>query len=489
MSGPEASDVRFGLEVSSGFIIRLVMSGIGFVGTIIFARLLDPSLFGGYYLLLSVVLITVQPIQGFATAAKKRFSETDGSRQEILGAQLIAISILGAVGTVLAFAFQGPLTNYSGLEEAALLFSLLLVTVSFVESVMTVIEGTGRVSISNLVDLLGSVLTFPFQLALVLVGFGASGMAFGLAASSTITGVVGIVVLGVIPRLPSKATVESIWEFGRFSAVSRLASKVLARTDMVLLGVFFTPTIAGHYEVAWKLSVPATLIGVVVGNGLMARVSNLQSKGNVERIRVDLKNALSVTGLFAIPMFFGALALKGELAVTIYGSGYRGAAEFLAWIVFYQLLRKQADQLLNTVHGLDRPDATLFVDVSTLVLNIGLGVALLSVFGPVGVVYASVIAETLRLMGGVVVVRRLVSDPVLFPRAIGEQIVAGALMFVAVEGLNRVVQVRSWVDLTVLLAVGGVTYGTVLVLLSDSHRSIASSVYSQFRDVVVDYRD
>ncbi|WP_411968548.1 lipopolysaccharide biosynthesis protein [Haloferax sp. YSSS75] len=488
MSGPEASDVRFGLEVSSGFLIRLVMSGVGFIGTIIFARLLDPSLFGGYYLLLSIVLITVQPIQGFATAAKKRFSETDGSRQEILAAQLVAISLLGAVGAIVAFTFQSSLVDYSGVEEAALLFSMLLVTVSFVESVMTVIEGTGRVSVSNLVDLLGSLLTFPFQLGLVLLGFGASGMAFGLAISSTITGIVGIVVLGVTPRVPSKATIDSIWEFGRFSAISRLASKVLARTDMVLLGLFFTPAIAGYYEVAWKLSVPATLIGVVVGNGLMARVSNLQSKGNVERIRIDLKNALSVTGLFAIPMFFGALALKGELAVTVYGSGYRGAAEFLAWIVLYQLLRKQADQLLNTVHGLDRPDATLFVDVSTLVLNIALGVGLLSVFGPVGVVYASVIAETLRLVGGVVVVRRLVSNLVLFPRAIGEQIVAGVLMFVAVEGINRMVPVRSWVDLTLLLLVGGVTYGTVLVLLSDSHRTIASSVYEQFRDAVVDYR-
>ncbi|WP_416839710.1 lipopolysaccharide biosynthesis protein [Haloferax sp. DFSO52] len=488
MSGPEASDVRFGLEVSSGFVIRLIMSGVGFVGTIIFARLLNPSIFGGYYLLLSLILITVEPIQGFATAAKKRFSETDGSRQEILAAQLIAIALLGAFGSLVAFTFEQSIVNYSGIEEAALLFSMLLVTVSFVESVMTIIEGTGRMSVSNLVDLLGSLLTFPFQLGLVLLGFGASGMAYGLATSSMITGLVGIAVLGITPRLPSSPTIESIWQFGRFSAVSRLASKILARTDMVLLGLFFTPAIAGHYEVAWKLSVPAALIGVVVGNGLMARVSNLHSKENTERIRIDLKNAISVTGMLAIPMFFGALALKGELAVTVYGPGYKDAAEFLAWIILYQLLRKQADQLLSAVHGLDRPDATLFVDIGTLALNIGLGVGLLTIVGPVGVIYASVIAETLRLIGGVVVVRGLVSDLVLFPRAVGEQIVAGGLMFVVVEGANRMVLVRSWVDLTAFLALGGVTYGAVLVLLSESHRTIATAVYSQFRDAVVEYR-
>lgn len=480
----EASDIDFGLEVSSAFLIRAVMYLIGFVGTIVFARILGPRDFGGYYLLLSIVLIGIRPVDGFATAIKKRFSETNAPRRELLGSHLLGVALLGLVGVVLVAIFGNHLENYSGLPSAGVLFLVLLLAVSFVESTMTVIEGTGRVSISNLVDLLGSVLTFPAQLGFVLLGFGAAGMAFGLASASAVTAVVGLFVIGIRPKVPSRQTVESLWKYARFSIFSSSVAKILSRVDILILGFFVGPVVAGQYEVALKLSLPAMFLSMVASSGLMARVSNFQSKQETEAIIVDLKNTLSITGLMAIPMFFGALALRGDIAVTVYGSEYAGASDFLALLILYQLVRTQASPVLNTINGIDRPETALRISTVTLLLNVLLGVGMFYTIGAVAVVVASVIAETFRYLTGAYLLSRHLPETELFPRTLLTQVAASIFMFVVVFAARTYVTVESWLSLLVLVGLGAIVYGSVLFCISKTQRRIAASVFGQFRSAI-----
>jgi hypothetical protein len=53
--------MELGLEVSKGFLGKVVQAGFGFVGAIIFARVLGPTGFGGFFLLLSLVEISKRP--------------------------------------------------------------------------------------------------------------------------------------------------------------------------------------------------------------------------------------------------------------------------------------------------------------------------------------------------------------------------------------------------------------------------------------------
>lgn len=477
----EASDVAFGFEVSTGFLARMALSFIGFVGTIVFARLLGSTEFGGYYLLYSVTLFGVRPVQGFAHAAKKRLSEHGSDAERILGGHLLVLFGVTTVAVVLARLFERELVAYSGLSEAALLVTVLLFTLTLVESVTTILEGTGRVGISNSIDLVGSIFTFPLQLAFVLVGFGAAGMAYGLSVASLATALVGLFVLGVRPSLPTRETLRSLWEFGRFSALSTTVAKVLFRVDILLLGAFFTPAVAGAYEVALKLSIPAILIATVAGNGLMARVSNFASKGDTRSLVLDVNNTLSVSSVFAVPMLFGAVALQGDVVVTLYGSDFRQGSVFLVWVMVYQLARSFSSPMLRTLEGLDHPDLNLWIGIGVLALNVVLGVALLSVVGPVGVVLATVVAELIRYGLATYFVKREVPHVVVIPRMVGEQIAAGAIMFGVVAAASGYVPVHSWIDLVILVGLGAVVYGVSLLGISEGHRTMARNVAAQFR--------
>jgi O-antigen/teichoic acid export membrane protein len=306
-------------------------------------------------------------------------------------------------------------------------------------------------------------------------------MVYGLSGVSLVTALLGLYVFGVRPKLPTSATLQSLWEFGRFSVISTTVSKVLFRVDIVLIGLFFTPALAGAYEVAIKLSVPAILVSTVAGNGLMARVSNFDSKGDTQSLVVDVNNTISVSSVFAVPMLFGAVALQGDIVVTLYGSEYSRGSVFLVWVMAYQLIRSFSSPMLRTLQGLDRPDLNLWIGLGVLTVNVALGVALLSVVGPVGVVLATVVSELLRYAVATYIVKRTVEGVAVLPRMVGEQVAAGTVMFVVVVLLNGSLPVRSWIDLVALVGAGAAVYGVSLLGISKGHRTMARNVAAQFR--------
>lgn len=470
----EASEVPFGLEVSKGLIAKFLMAIIGFIGTILFARILGPVAFGGFYLVWSVVKIVKLPVDGFETASMKRYSETGTDRSAVVGTTLLVVAGVSFVATVGAIFLRARLASYTGLESAAFLFVILLVSVSLFTTFQGLLSGTGRVSLTVWIDLLRSVLTTPLQLAFILLGFSAAGMAYGLTLATLLTIPATLYFLGAVPSWPSRHLLRRIWEFARYSIVSSTFGRIYSRFDVLLLGALLTPSAVGHYEVALKLTIPAVLLSKVASDGLMARVSNLQSKG--EAADVDVSNILSFTSILAIPLFFGAAVLSRPLVVTIYGPEYAAASSMLVGLALFRVFSTQAGPLTRTLQGIDRPELNVRVSAVTLALNVVLGVALTLYVGAIGVVVATVIAEALKYVVSASLVRREIPDVELFPITLLEQIAVATAMAVAVVGAHHAIPVQSWIHLLVLVGFGAAVYGGGLLVVSDRLRFALVSI-------------
>ncbi|WP_254663432.1 hypothetical protein [Haladaptatus sp. W1] len=76
----EAAGTSLSKETLGGTVAQFSMALIGFVGTIVFARWLGPSAFGGVYLLFALVKFADRPMNGWSLAAKKRVAESDALR-------------------------------------------------------------------------------------------------------------------------------------------------------------------------------------------------------------------------------------------------------------------------------------------------------------------------------------------------------------------------------------------------------------------------
>jgi O-antigen/teichoic acid export membrane protein len=466
--------MNFSLEVAKSFVGTVVQAVLGFAGTTVFARVLGPVEFGGFYLLLSISQIIDRPFKGWSMAVKKRFSEYESNRSEIFGSQVF-INIIGLVvigfGAIL---LESYLISYTGLDHALLVLLVILATIAFFEPLQQMLDASGRPALSTWIDTVRSILTTPFQVGLVLLGFGAVGMGFGLAGATTITVLVSYRNLDLRPTLPSRETLESVWEFARYSLIYGIVGKAYERYDVLLLGALLGQTSVANYEVALKLTLPAIFISNAITGALVPRISNLNSRG--ESVGADATNSLAFASLSAIPIFFGAVAIPQTLVVTVFGSPYRDAAVLLVGLALVRIIQIQANHLSNVLQGVDRPDVPLRITSIAFALNIVVGYVLVIQIGTLGAVIGTVIAGGLRYAILAYRTRTLIDGVRLLPRPLIEQIVAGFVMFLAVEGLHSLLSIQSWVELLLLVGTGAAVYGLMLLAISTQLRYIIREV-------------
>jgi peptidoglycan biosynthesis protein MviN/MurJ (putative lipid II flippase) len=123
------------------------------------------------------------------------------------------------------------------------------------------------------------------------------------------------------------------------------------------------------------------------------------------------------------------------------------------------------------------------VGALTLGINVVLGVLLAIRSGTIGVVVATVVAKLFRYLYAGALVRRKVSNVDLLPRTLLEQLGVAAIMALVVGVAHSGLPVRSWVELVVLVGLGGAVYGSGLLLVSDRFRT---TIIGVLRDAGVD---
>lgn len=476
----DAGDVKLGLESAKGLAGKLLQAVFGFVGSVIFARHLGPISFGGFYFLYAVVTFTDRPVRGFITAARKRYSEDGARHGEIFGGVLAAIFVLTPVVGVTAFAFRTQLARMTAMSDAWIVFVILFITIISFIAIQNLLGASGQPAVQIWLDTIRSVVTLPLQLIFVLGGLGASGMGYGLAGASIVTVGIAMYFIDEQPVMPSAATVQSLWAYAKYSILASIIGKAYGRMDILLLGGLLSVGALGKYVAVFKLTIPATFIASTICTGLMPKLSNLNSRG--KEVGNEITNAVSYASLLAIPILFGAVALTETIIVTVYGHQYEGAGQLLVGIALYRVAATQAEVYRSALDGLDLPDIRLRIDIISLAVNLIGGVGLLFYLrDPIGVVVASVGAEGLRLLLSANVIGRRVDGVDWLPRPLLDQIVAGAIMFTCVEALAKVVIVRDWLALGILVGIGGITYGVVLFAVSAKHRHTAVSIWEDFQ--------
>lgn len=482
----EASEVNFGSETVKASIAKFAMAISGFVGTILFARLLDPTLLGGFYLLMGLVKIADRPIHGWAIATKKRFSEPTVDDHSIVGAQIIFILAWLTVIIVVSLLLSPWLREYTQLPTAPLLFLVLLVTEPLYEPFEKLLQGRGLIGIATWSDAFRSYLTLPLQLVFVLIGFGAAGLVYGLAVATVVSVPLLLYFLQTPPATPSVSLLRSLWQYAKYSIPSSFFGTIYDRFDVLLLGFLLTPAAAGYYEIAAKLTLPAVFVSSAAASGLMARVSNLQSKQ--QEIGTDVSNTLAFASILSIPIFFGAFALPDALIITFYGAEYSPAASLLVFIALYRVIKSQNAPLTQTINGLDRPDTTMRISALTLLFNVIVGVLLVRSIGAVGAAIATLLAETIRYISYFLIVKQYTNGSSLLPTTLIKQFGAGLLMYAVVSLAHNIFPVKSYLDLFLLLTIGVATYGTALLTISGRTRQIAIEALqkSEFQNIIPD---
>lgn len=463
----DSRTIGIGREALLSLVSKFSMGVLGFLGTVVFARELGASGLGVYQTAMAAAMVASRLSGGVGTAVRKRVSEVDADAARYLGLGLLAHLGLSVVVLAAVLVFLDPAVAYFGSPEVTFGVVALVVAFGLFEVVNRMYAGAGYPARSSWLDAVRSFLTLVFQLALLWVGLREFGLIAGLAVGTVLSAGVSVVAAGITPRLPTWDVVRRLYDHARWSAPNELLKNVYASSDIIILTAVVGSTSAGLYAAASQLVVPAAFLASSIVSALAVKTSGRHSAG--EDVVRDLTNSVAYSGLFAVPMLFGALAMPRALLRTVFGGEFAVAGAALVGMGLFQVWNVYAKPFESVFASVDRPDLVFRVNVVVTGLHLPVAAGAGLVAGLLGVVGATVAAEFVRFCLYLVLTYRRF-ETVVIPRQPIEQVGSAVVMFLALESVLRIVTVRGWVVLVALVGGGAAVYAAVLFAISPHFR-------------------
>lgn len=454
---------KFGLQVGIGFLGQVATVIVAFIGSIFLARILGPQGYGSFYLFLSVVAILDNPVTGWARACRKRFTEAEFPRDEAIGSLLIGIVAASALVFIIGDIGSPIIEKQMGSPNSWLLLGVLFFAKASFTSFKQILNGTEKFGSTSWITAARDVSRVLFQAILVILGLGVAGMVWGISLASILCLPVIFYMIDISPAAPSKQSIRSIWRFARSSIPLALVGTAKGRMDIILLGVLAGTASVGNYQIAYQMTIPSMFLASVASSGLVGRISERESRQ--KSITEDIRNNLGYASILAVPIFFGSLTIGTPVVVTLYGQEFTEAGLYIAGLALYRMISSQRRILGSVINGLDRPGWNLRVSSLAFAVNIGLGIWMFYMIGPIGVVIATVISSVLGYVLRAHLVRSILPKLSLVPKSLQHQIASGALMGIVVYSIQKIWRVEGIYSIVVVV-LGATVYFLTLIIIS-----------------------
>jgi O-antigen/teichoic acid export membrane protein len=443
------------------YLARSLISAIGFVSTIYFARELGAGGLGIYFTVETVVtVLAVFSRFGVDNAVVKRLSGADSDNQRssyLTGAFLLVTAPFAVVSLGVGLA-GGPLQRLLEVAAAPLVV-LLLAGETAQWMLVSALRGERRITTSAGVELLGEVARVVVSVALVVAGYGALGLVYGLFAGQALRAVTAMGLLDTGFAWPSRTILGDLVDFSKYTAGMNVSHLAYSWLDTLLLALLVSKSAVGVYEAAWKVSAVVMLASSSIGASLAPTVSRWHADGETEQIVDAFEEAVTYALLLVVPAVVG-VALVGDQFMQVVYEFDRGGTVLLV-LVAGMLFQAVKDIVQSTLLGTERQRAVFWTNVVSLTANGLLTLLLIPRYGMVGAAVATSLTAGVAAVLQLGYLRQHLAIGVE-TGALVWQVGAATLMGGLVYGLSRVVA-DGPLALVVLVATGGAIYGTLVL--------------------------
>jgi O-antigen/teichoic acid export membrane protein len=318
---------------------------------------------------------------------------------------IVSILVLGSSLAVLAAVTWGSVVDHPGFTRMAFYILLAdLVFTRFVELSAQSFQSAGRLHYTALVQLCLTVMRLLAAVAaLTVVDAGSAQEWAGLYLVSTALSALFAIVLATAlldlgrPRRQMALLVWRERKAGALFSLSLSAQSVHNDADKAILLQLANPAAAGAYSAAYKL-VDAAFIPL--RSLFAATYADFFRRGEAgvsasRRFGLRLLPFVGLYGLFAA----AALLLARPLVPRLLGSDYTDLSAILAWLCALPLLRGVQYLLGNVLSGADLHAQRTLTQVVVTVINVGLNLLLIPLYGWRGAAFASLFCDGLLALG------------------------------------------------------------------------------------------
>jgi len=363
--------------------------------TVAAARSLGQAGFGAFsYAVSFALLVATLPSGGFGAMLVQRGS-AEPRRLPQLFSELLAWRTAIAIPVFGAAAVAGIALRPDG--SSALAFVLVLAA-TFVDlygdagrSVANAMQRQTGVSVALVAQ---RFLTAALAIGVLVAGLGLVGLCSTYLAGSVVGA--GLVFWSVrrMGVVPDRRTIRrgSFWSMGRASValgIDTVLSLALFRVDQVILGAIKGNAAVGLYAATYKLLETVLFVSWAVGRAVYPALS---AHPEPERVRRGVEQGIAAIAVLYVPFGVGLFVDGRQVLGLLYGPAYAGGVDIARWLAASPMLFAIGFLFSYGLVARERRWRAAAGTIAASVLNVGLNLALIPHFGPVGAAAATTIS-------------------------------------------------------------------------------------------------
>jgi O-antigen/teichoic acid export membrane protein/Mrp family chromosome partitioning ATPase len=406
--GPTDADNQI-LGLARGGGLNLVgavcnqLAGLGI--TLLIARELGRAQLGRYaqaYALMA--LLSLLSLSGLRTGMMRFVAvhRADRDPGAVRGVVRLGIGLTTSASLVLAAALYAaaPWLVRVAFDDPQLVLALRFVAMTLpamtlTDGALAATQGYRTMKPYALIGLMFEPLARLGLTALVLGrGFGLRGAMSALLLSNGVAAVLAVIALYRLlgaPTTPTRYSLGQLFRFSMVSWVAQLATSGLVWADTILLGLFRSSAEVGVYNVATRLVTLATFVMPAINSSFGPRIADLYHRGQTDSLRRAYAAATSWILRLSLPAFVALVVFPRQL-LDVFGHGFRVGAAVTVILVAGKLIDAGTGPCGLMLNMSGRPAWNMVDNITVLVLNVLLNLALIPRYGIVGSAVAWAIA-------------------------------------------------------------------------------------------------
>ncbi|MEA2440843.1 MAG: hypothetical protein QOH76_2267 [Thermoleophilaceae bacterium] len=477
-------------NVGFSFAAQMVGAAATAALTLYLVRALGPTEFGALGIALGLGALVLLPGDFGISASAARFIAEHRGEWPVIGGLLrdamrVKLVVTGLLAVAM-FALAEPIADAYG--AGALTWTLRGMAIaifaqSFFMLFTSAFVALGRISLNLRLVTTESLVEVASATALVLLGAGAAGAAFGRAIGFSVAAGLGVA-LGIKAigrsnlfhgRAPDGGS-RQILRYGGALMIIDGAYALLAPIGTLLLGALLNAKAVGVYSAPVRFIVFLHYPGLSIASAIAPRLARGRTtEPDVPALVSGLRWIILVQTVLVAPTVVWA----SPLADILLGEGYGRSADVLAALAPFTFMSGFAPLLSLSVNYMGEARRRVPIAVITLLLSAGLDVWLIQDIGLLGAAISSDIAYGFYVLGHLWICKRLLDLPL---RPVARDLARALLAAAAMCGVMAAFGTSNLGVLAIV--VGGVAGVAVYVAVLLLTRAVTVDELRAARDAV-----
>jgi len=437
-----------GFALAAQIVTATLTAGL----TVFLVRSLSTSAYGLFALALAVGSLVLQPADlGISQSTARFIAERRSSRDAVAGVLADALRLKLVAGAVISgalFALAGPIADAYG--ETGLAWPIRGIAIAvFAQGLMT-LWGTAfvalqRVSLNLRIVASESLAETGGTVALVLLGTGATGAAFGRAIGYGCGAAIAVVLIarlvgrrGLRVLGAGEGNVRRIAGYAGALMIVDGAFTAFAQVDALIIGAYLSAASVGLFQAPYRLTSVLAYPGLALGTAVAPRLSPARGQADVGALRRSLRYLIVLQAAIVA----GVLVWAEPIIALALGGGHTESAHVLRALAPYIFAAGFAPVLTLGVNYLGEARRRVPIAIATVLINVGIDLLLIPRIGIVGgaigtdVAFSLYVAAHLWIANDMLVIGLRSLVPTVLRSALGAAVAAAVLLALGTSDIN-----------------------------------------------------